>query len=110
MAAPDLEEVQSYLRSVYGVTKPPDDVTNALAAEQAAQSRHCRVPAVDADWPPDLAQALCRRVAVNLGLRPLVLGIEASISDAGGVVARVGGRDPEVRRLERPWRRRPVCG
>lgn len=81
-------------------------IGSAFAAEKAAQARRCRVPAADAtEWPDDLAEALYRRVAVNLALRPLPLAVQAQISEAAVATTRVGGGDPEVRRLETPYRK-----
>lgn len=81
------------------------DVDSAFAAERAAQAHRCRVPDDDADWPADLIEALYRRVATNLANRGLPLAIQTSYSDVGGGFARVGGLDPEVRRLEAPYRK-----
>lgn len=81
------------------------EVGSAYAAEKAAQARRCRVPADDAVWPADLAEALLRRVAHNLALRQLPLGVQASISEVGVQTNRVGGTDAEVRRLEAPFRK-----
>jgi hypothetical protein len=53
-------------------------------------------------WP--LREALCRRVQVNLAKRALPLGVIDQSSDGGGssFVPRI---DPEVRRLEAPYRK-----
>lgn len=108
--APTVELAQAYIATT-GEIHDEADVLSALAAEAAAQSRTCRVPdPAAAYWPADLAQALYRRVLVNLSMRKKPLGVEAAISEAGVGFARVGGSDPEVRRLERPWRKRPVAG
>lgn len=81
------------------------EISAALAAEQAAQAARCRVPAEDDDWPADLLEALCRRVAHNLALRGLPLGVQATISEAAVAQTRVAGTDAEVARLEAPHRR-----
>lgn len=102
MAAPGFDDVKNYL----GDTSHDDDtIKAALAAETAAQARKCRVPS---PFPADLAEALMRRVAHNLALRRLPLGIQAALSDGGAVQTRVGGEDAEVRRLEGPFRKRRV--
>lgn len=89
-------------------------VTEALAAETANQAKVCRIPA-DPESPAeplpladDLAEALKRRVAHNLALRALPLGVQATLSEAAVAQTRVGGLDAEVRRFERPWRKRSV--
>jgi hypothetical protein len=78
-----------------------DDVADALAAESAAQRAVCRVPAA---YPADLGEALKRRVAVNLARRPLALGMTQGDAETG-TASYLPGSDPEVRRLEGPWRR-----
>lgn len=102
MAAPDLAAVKAYL----GADSSWDDavVSAALAAEQAAQAARCRVPLPADSWPADLTEALLRRVARNLAMRALPLGLSTSIAEAAVATTRVGS-DPEIRRLEAPYRR-----
>ncbi len=98
MAIPDLANVKAYL-SQNGLTSYSDaTAAEALAAETAAQAAVCRIgdPMVD-----DLAEALRRRVARNLAMRALPLGVMAD--EAGGT--RLASNDPEVRRLEKPHRK-----
>lgn len=77
--------------------KTEAEVTEARAAEVADQASRCRVdPYNDA-----LAEALHRRVARNLAMRNLPLGVQ--IDETGGT--RIGSTDPEVRRLEGPYRK-----
>jgi hypothetical protein len=102
MAAPDLEAVAAYLGESSSWTE--DQVTEALAAETAAQAAACTIPTA---WPADLTEALKRRVARNLAMRALPLGAQASISEVGVGTFRPGS-DSEVRRLEAPHRRHPV--
>lgn len=91
-------QVLDYLGETSATT---DEVTGALAAEQAAQYAACRVPAV---YPADLAEALKRRVARNLAARSVPVAQFTSF-DGGATSTRVPMTDPEVARLERPWRR-----
>lgn len=80
-----------------------DDVDGALAAEAAAQRACCRIRA---NYPADLAEALRRRVVVNLARRAVQLGVAG---DAQTGAARYLPRlDPEVRRLEGPHRKLTV--
>ena len=110
--APDLTAVKAYLGSASNWTDA--EVTDALAAEQAAQVALVRLPvdppspAEPLPYPDDLAEALMRRVAHNLALRSLPLGLQASIAEAAVATTRVGGTDAEVKRLEAPHRRRAV--
>lgn len=98
---PDVDEAKDYLKIDSGDTSRDDDITSALAAETAAQRAMCRVPAV---YPDDLREALLRRVARNLAMRGLPLAVLRSDSDAGDTI--LPGKDPEVRRLEAPHRKR----
>lgn len=111
--APTFGEVSSYLGPDSGF----DDgaIAEALTAEIAAQSRVVRFPAdpaLPADplpYPDDLREALFRRVAHNLALRRLPLGVQATLSDTAVATNHVGGTDAEVARLERPHRKRVVA-
>lgn len=110
---PDLTGAKDYLGDV---SWTDDEITSALASETTAQLNRCRVPShVDDtdpdnpvtvyDYPDDLTEALYRRVAHNLALRGLPLGVQASVTEAAIAQTRVGGTDAEVSRLEAPWRR-----
>lgn len=105
MSAPGVEVVQEYLTSL-GNTSSEASVAKAYAAELGNQARVCDIPEVeeDEDWPADLIEALCRRVAVNLNVRNLTLGVQTSITEAAFGAVRVGGGDREVDRLEGPFR------
>lgn len=97
---PVLAVVKAYL----GQTSVTDAViTEALAAETAAQAEVCRIPAAYSD---DLAEALKRRVARNLALRGLPLAVLQGDAESGDTI--LPGRDPEVRRLEAPHRKMVV--
>lgn len=102
MAVPTLDTLKAYL----GNTHSWDDaeLASALSAETAAQEAVCKVPD-DADYPADLLEALHRRVAHNLALRSLPLGIQAAFAESAVATNRVGGEDSEVRRLESPYRK-----
>ncbi|MFJ8685059.1 phage tail protein [Micromonospora wenchangensis] len=98
MPIPTANDVLDYLDGENSY--PVEVVEAALTAEIAAQSRVCRVPT---EYPADLAEALCRRVVRNLAMRRLPLAVPTGDSEGGPAV--LPGRDPEVRRLEAPWRR-----
>jgi hypothetical protein len=100
MPLPNLATVKTYLGT--GISWTDAEITSALASETAAQAAVCTVPV---DPPADLAEALCRRVAHNLAVRALPLGIQASMSEAAVSTNRVGGTDAEVARLEAPYRK-----
>lgn len=81
-----------------GTSYTDEQIQEAIDAETAAQAAACRI---SDPMPPDLAEALKRRVMRNLAMRKLPLAVESG--DAG--IAYVPGRDPEIRRLEGPHRR-----
>lgn len=78
----------------------PTDIEDALAAETAAQRAICAIPAY---YPPDLANALKRRVARNLGMRRVPLAQPVGDAESGSTT--IPPYDPEINRLERPHRR-----
>lgn len=103
---PDVDDVDAYLKSGSGEHSwSADDMLDALTAEEAAQRRVCRIGAV---YPPDLRQALLRRVQRNLALRPHALAMFRGDAETGDPQAFLPGTDPEVRRLERPYRKLPI--
>jgi hypothetical protein len=102
MAAPSLDAVTEYLGNEVSAT--PEEIGAALLAEKAAQAARCVVPADDAVWPADLAEALCRRVHRNLVMRALPLGLSTTMSEATVSVTKVGF-DAEITRFEAPHRR-----
>lgn len=110
VAAPTLTTVKAYLAAADAQASWDDDaVQAALDAETSDQASRCRIP-TDPDtgvvnYPPALVEALCRRVAHNLAVRALPLGVQATITDAAALNTYVGGTDAEVRRLEAPYRR-----
>ncbi|MEU5939404.1 hypothetical protein ABZ807_09455 [Micromonospora sp. NPDC047548] len=93
---PDAADVVEYL----GATSHTlEEVQSAVDAEAAAQRAVCRIRAV---YPPDLAEALKRRVARNLEMRKMPLAVLQGDAEVGSTV--LPGSDPEVRRLEAPYR------
>lgn len=99
------EQAKTYLGE--DTSWPDDAIESAFNAERKAQARVCRVPEDD-EYEDDLAEALFRRVAHNLALRGLPLGVQATLSDSAVATNKVGGTDAEVRRLEGPFRRNTV--
>lgn len=99
-----LDDLKAYLKISLADDDYTDAVlTSALAAESAAQgvvlaSRYVSVVALH----PDLTQALYRRVSRNLAMRALPLGM----SEGENGTSYVGAKDPEIRRLEGPYRKR----
>lgn len=105
--APDLSAAKAYL-GASAVAYTDTQISEALAAESAAQLAACRVPVdvdLNLDYSADLVNALLRRVARNLAMRGVPLGVQPD--EAGGI--RLSSIDPEVRRLEAPYRRLVVA-
>lgn len=114
---PSLATVKAYLGTSHSWSDA--EITAALAAETVAQATRVRLPAdlpgllptdptIPQPYPLDLSEALCRRVHHNLALRALPLSIQTTITDVGASAVRLNGTDPEVIRLERPYRRMAV--
>ncbi len=99
---PVVSDVATYLGQSAG-SWSTEDLQDALNAERSAQRDRCGERAY---YPDSLRQALLRRVHRNLAMRRLPLAVPTG--DADGNVGILPGRDPEVRRLEGPYRRRPV--
>jgi hypothetical protein len=96
----ELDDVKTYLSGTMSDAFTDDALQGALDAEKDDQARRLRAGVVVTDHPA-LVEALHRRVARNLALRALPLGIATGEDSA----IRVGFRDPEIRRLESPYRR-----
>ena len=92
-----LTDAKSYLGDV---TATDVQIALAIATEQAAQARRCRVD----DYGPDLRGALLRRVARNLAAAQVPIA-QFSSFDGVSTGARVTATDPEIERLERPYLR-----
>lgn len=105
---PDLAEVKDYLTAA-GSSATDPEITDALAAELAAQARIVKASAIPAagEWPADVTTALKRRVLRHLAMKALSLGYQTTATDLGVISTRIG-RDPEIVRLEAPYRRLPI--
>jgi hypothetical protein len=106
VAIPTLADVVEYLGDSAarwtddsGVTYPA--IVETLAAETSAQAAACAVPA---SYPNALGLALKRRVARALTMRALPLAVLQGDAEIGSATF-LPGRDPEVRRLEAPYRK-----
>jgi hypothetical protein len=92
-----------------GISYDPTQVEDALAAEARDQRSRCRFPTDPQTGAPVYTdahvEALKRRVAHNLAVRPLPLGLQATVTDGAALATVVAGLDGEVRRFEAPWRK-----
>jgi hypothetical protein len=97
---PDVDDLDDYLEENSWTHVQLQD---ALDAETAAQRNACRIPA---DYPADLREALLRRAQRNLAMRVQPLAVVPGSETSPAIV--IPSRDPEVRRLEGPYRKLPV--
>lgn len=102
---PSLADVEDYLGTATGAvgmpsSTNPEAIQDALDAETDAQEDDCYVPAA---YPLRLRQALLRRVARNLQMRKQPLAVHLGDAESGPLV--LPGNDPEVKRLEGPYRK-----
>lgn len=107
MALPTVEEVTAYLDARDGASSSWDaaQVENAYNAELAQQRAHVRVQYFADDgalYTDDLAEALKRRVARNLALRGIPLAVLQGEDSSPAFIPR---KDPEVARLEGPYKK-----
>lgn len=106
--APDRTAVRDYIGTNGAYSD--EAIDSALATEVAAQARLVRLPAdpdAPADplpYPADLLEALLRRVQRLLEMRSKPLGYQDTMTEFGPASSRVGP-DPEIRRLEAPYRK-----
>lgn len=105
---PDRAAVQAYLPNPASYSN--EQIDSALATEIAAQAAVVRFPADPAlpaeplPYPADLEEALLRRVQRLLEMRSKPLGYQDTMTEFGVSATRVGP-DPEIRRLEAPYRK-----
>lgn len=99
---PQLADANKYL-GAHSFTD--DDVQEALDAEMDAQADICVIPAA---YPNSLRNALLRRVARNLAMHRIPLAVLQGDAEAGTSNV-LPTWDPEISRLEKPYRR-PLVG
>ena len=100
---PDVAAVRAYPGAEEDLAAWDDtEIEGALATETLNQARVCDVPA---NYPADLAEALCRRTVLNLARRRHLIDGDNATDDAVIPAPPPLSRDPEVRRLEAPHRR-----
>lgn len=99
-ALPDLTAVKNYLGTEVTAQYGDTVIQEELDAERVNQAKVCRVGAV---YPADLGSALKRRVLRALALRSLPLAVLQN--DADGGASFLPSNDPEVKRLEGPYRK-----
>lgn len=99
---PTVDDAIVYLGSrMSGWTRA--QVQSAYNAERGNQRDKCGERAA---YPDQLREALFRRIARNLAMRNLPLAVAVGDADVGPSI--LPGNDPEVRRLEAPYRRLSV--
>jgi hypothetical protein len=102
-----LATLKAYLKSAAAQWSDPE-LTAAIATETIAQAQKVQVAAaIAAGDTAAIDEALHRRVQANLARRALPLGVISASGD-GTPATYLPGTDPEIRRLEGPWRRRKM--
>jgi hypothetical protein len=94
---PTLAQVRAWVQ-VSATTITDEQLQQVIDAELSNQARLCRVP--DDGYPPDLAQALYRRVGRELAAKSIPTGL----TDGEFGPARLPMFDAEIERLEGPRR------
>jgi len=97
---PVLADVEDYLEDF---SWEPAQLQASLNAEAAAQRARLRSSAV---FGADLREALLRRVQRNLAMRKLPLATPQGDAEGGAMF--IPRSDPEIRRLEAPYRKLTV--
>ncbi|HET6742392.1 MAG TPA: hypothetical protein VFH76_25785 [Kribbella sp.] len=106
MAVPTLAEVRTRLKLT--VDRIPDEeLADVLASEIELQAQTCRIPVDPTDPPADafpaaLRAAVFRRVARAIAMKGIPLAVLQGDAEVGTTY--LPSNDPEVRRLEGPFR------
>lgn len=105
MAVPTVEECQTRLK-LPAERVPAEELADVLAGEVEIQAQLCRIPAAGVPpvdtFPVALRNALFRRVQRAVALKALPLAVLQGDAEQGQTY--LPSNDPEVRRLERPYR------
>lgn len=101
-ALPIVDDVARYLKGA-AASWSMAELQEELDSETEHQQAKCGVRAV---YPAPLRKALLRRVQRALAMRALPLATVQGDADGGNIL--LPGNDPEVRRLEAPYRRLPT--
>ena len=99
---PPVDDVRAWIK-VPATLLTDEQLAQVVNAEALIQARLCRVPADPDALPPDLVQAIYRRVAREVAARGIPLGMLAADAEFG--TARLGRFDAEIERLEGPNRK-----
>lgn len=101
-ALPTVNDVARYLKGA-AASWSTAELQDELDAEAEHQQAKCGIRAA---YPAPLRKALLRRVQRALAMRALPLATVQGDADGGNIL--LPGNDPEVRRLEAPYRRLAV--
>ena len=102
MIPPDLPAVRAWVQ-VPASVMPDAMLQMVIDAETVLQARACTLTPHPNGWPPDLTQAIYRRVAREVAARGVPLGLLGADAEYGP--ARLGRWDAEIERLEGPSRK-----
>jgi len=96
---PDVTALTAYITPTSVET---DRLTEVLSTEIRAQRNVCDLPA---EYSSDLREAVLRRCACNLARQGIPLAVVQGDAESGTSSVMPPTHDPEVRRLEGPWRK-----
>ena len=99
---PTVGEVRSWLQ-LAPTSLTDDQLQVVIDGELAGQAASCRVPPDPADYPDQLREALYRRVGRVTSGRQVPMGLSSDIGSEYGA-SRVPSYDPEIERIEGPFR------
>jgi hypothetical protein len=99
---PSVASVQAYAGGSLSDSWLNADIQAALDSEASQQRKRLNIPAV---FPPDLFEALCRRVVFALDRRQKLNAGDFSTGIVNGEGQAFIPADPEIRRLEAPYRK-----
>jgi hypothetical protein len=102
VATPTPDSLRNYLGDI-SVAWTDDELLSVINSELSAQEAKCGVDGTTLN-PPDLDEALFRRCARNLAMRKMPVGINNGETES----IRLSQTDPEITRLEAPYRKWPV--
>lgn len=108
MALPTVDDLIAYLGDSAVDRLPEGEVERVFAAELAQQQTRVKARYFEDDgaiYSDDLLAALLRRCDRHLAMRKMPLAVMVPGDGTDSAPMRMSGRDPEITRLEAPYRR-----
>lgn len=100
---PTVDDVRNYADNSQSIGDWDDeDIQSVLDSEASQQRSRCDIGAI---YPPDLFEALCRRTVLGLNRRSQLNAGDFAVGIAGTENQAFIPNDPEIRRLETPYKK-----